>query len=103
VDANGKGTLKAVTTRVTISDGPLSLFDNDGSAIIIHGNPDQMITGEPKSGVSGGPRVACGVIQKQGAERCRAPRGARCSVHGARVQVLRARCLVLRHGTKHPH
>jgi Cu-Zn family superoxide dismutase len=69
VDANGKGTLKAVTTRVTISDGPLSLFDNDGSAIIIHGNPDQMITGEPKSGVSGGPRVACGVIQKQGAER----------------------------------
>ena len=26
-------------------DGPLSLFDADGSAIIIHGNPDQMITG----------------------------------------------------------
>jgi len=24
-----------------------------------------MKTGEPKSGVSGGPRVACGVIQKQ--------------------------------------
>jgi len=65
VDANGKGTLKAVTTRVTLSDGPLSLFDQDGSAIIIHGNPDQGITGEPKSGVSGGPRVACGVISKQ--------------------------------------
>lgn len=64
VAATGRGTLKAVTTRVTISDGPLSLFDQDGSAIIIHGNPDQMITGEPKSGVSGGPRIACGVIQK---------------------------------------
>lgn len=63
-DASGKGTLKAVTTRVTLSDGPLSLFDQDGSAIIIHGNPDQGITGEPKSGVSGGPRVACGVITK---------------------------------------
>ena len=63
-DANGKGTLKAVTTRVTLSEGPLSLFDADGTAIILHGNPDQGITGEPKSGVSGGPRVACGVISK---------------------------------------
>ena len=65
VGANGEGTLDAVTTRVTLSDGPLTLFDNDGSAIILHGNPDQGITGEPRSGVSGGPRVACGVIQKK--------------------------------------
>ena len=63
--ANGKGTMKIVTTRVTLSDGPLSLFDSDGSAIIIHGNPDQGITGEAGSGVSGGPRVACGVIEKK--------------------------------------
>src|SRR6185436_7780090 len=63
--ANGSGTMKISTTRVTLSDGPLSLFDADGSAIIIHGNPDQGITGEPKSGVSGGPRVACGVIEKK--------------------------------------
>ena len=62
--SDGRGTMKAVTTRVTLSDGPLSLFDEDGSAIIIHGNPDQMITGAAKSGVSGGPRIACGVIQK---------------------------------------
>ena len=59
------GTLKATTTRVTLSDGPLSLFDGDGSAVIIHGNEDQGITGAPKSGVSGGPRVACGVINKK--------------------------------------
>ncbi len=64
VGANGRGTMKAITSRVTLSDGPLSLFDEDGSAIIIHGNQDQMTTGAPKSGVSGGPRVACGVIQK---------------------------------------
>jgi superoxide dismutase, Cu-Zn family len=63
--ADGKATMKAATTRVTLSDGPLSLFDADGSAIIVHGNPDQGITGEPKSGVSGGPRVACGVIEKK--------------------------------------
>ena len=63
--ATGRGTMKFTTSRVTLSDGPLSLFDADGSAIIIHGNPDQGITGEPKSGVSGGPRVACGVITKK--------------------------------------
>ena len=64
VGASGKASMKVVTTRVTLSNGPLSLFDDDGSAIIIHGNEDQMITGASKSGVSGGPRVACGVIQK---------------------------------------
>ena len=63
--ANGKATMKIATTRVTLSDGPLSLFDADGSAIIIHGNPDQGITGAAGSGVSGGPRVACGVIEKK--------------------------------------
>jgi Cu-Zn family superoxide dismutase len=65
IGPNGRGAMKATTSRVTLSDGPLSLFDADGSAIIIHGNPDQGITGAPKSGVSGGPRVACGVITKQ--------------------------------------
>jgi Cu-Zn family superoxide dismutase len=65
VGADGTGTLHARTTRVTLSDGPLSLFDADGSAIIIHANEDQGITGESKSGVSGGPRAACGVIEKQ--------------------------------------
>jgi Cu-Zn family superoxide dismutase len=64
VAANGSGTMKISTSRVTLSEGPLSLFDADGSALIIHGNPDQGITGAPKSGVSGGPRVACGVISK---------------------------------------
>jgi Cu-Zn family superoxide dismutase len=62
--ARGRATMKISTSRVTLSDGPLSLFDADGSAIIIHGNPDQGITGAAKSGVSGGPRVACGVISK---------------------------------------
>lgn len=63
--ANGKATMKVATTRVTLSDGPVSLFDADGSAIIIHGNPDQGITGAAGSGVSGGPRIACGVIEKK--------------------------------------
>lgn len=65
VGADGQGTMSVTTTRVTLSTGPLSLFDADGTAIVVHGNPDQGITGEPKSGVSGGPRVACGVVMKK--------------------------------------
>lgn len=64
VGQDGKGTLKAITSRVTLSPGPLSIFDDDGTAIIIHGNEDKGTTGAPKSGVSGGPRVACGVFSK---------------------------------------
>jgi Cu-Zn family superoxide dismutase len=63
-DASGRATFTATTSRVTISSGPLSIFDADGTAIIIHANPDQGTTGAPKSGVSGGPRIACGVITK---------------------------------------
>jgi Cu-Zn family superoxide dismutase len=65
VGPNGVGHLKARTTRVTLSDGPLSVFDADGTALIIHANPDQGITGESKSGVAGGPRAACGVIVRK--------------------------------------
>lgn len=65
VGSDGKGEMKVVTTRVTLSPGPLSVFDADGTAIIIHANEDKMVTGEPKSGVSGGPRAACGVLTKK--------------------------------------
>jgi superoxide dismutase, Cu-Zn family len=65
VGTDGSGQMKIVTSRVTLSDGPLSVFDADGTAIIIHANEDKGITGEPKSGVSGGPRVACGVLAKK--------------------------------------
>ncbi|MEX2269830.1 MAG: superoxide dismutase family protein [Vicinamibacterales bacterium] len=64
-DRNGTARIKTTTTRVTLSAGPISVFDADGTAIIVHGNPDQGKTGEPKSGLSGGPRVACGVIEKR--------------------------------------
>jgi Cu-Zn family superoxide dismutase len=66
-DANHpfEGRFVAATTRVTLSEGPLTVFDADGTAIIVHANPDQGITGAPKSGVSGGPRIACGVLKKR--------------------------------------
>lgn len=64
-DVKGHAVMTALTTRVTLGPGPLSLFDEDGSAIVIHANPDQGVTGEAKSGLSGGARIACGVIEKQ--------------------------------------
>ncbi len=64
VGQDGEGGFTVRTTRVTLSAGPTSILDEDGTAIIIHGNPDQGVTGEPKSGVSGGPRVACGVVTR---------------------------------------
>jgi Cu-Zn family superoxide dismutase len=42
----------------------LSLFDANGSAVVIHLNPDLGINGVV--GASGGPRIACGVIQLDG-------------------------------------
>ena len=62
---SGVARMRTTTTRITLSGGPLSVFDADGTAIIVHGNPDQGKTGEPKSGLSGGPRIACGVIQRR--------------------------------------
>src|SRR5919112_1806179 len=64
VDSGGVGTVDAITSRITLSPGPLSIMDQDGSVFIVHGNPDKGISGPAKSGVSGGPRVACGVIEK---------------------------------------
>ena len=62
VDDSGKGRLEAITTRVTLSEGPLSILGGVGTSLMIHGNPDPYKGGEHGSGVSGGPRVACGVI-----------------------------------------
>lgn len=64
VDQNGSGRLDATTSRITLTPGPLSVFDGDGSAIIVHEKADQGISGPAKSGVSGGDRVACGVIER---------------------------------------
>jgi len=63
----GSGGLRTITSRVTLSDGPLSLFDADGSAFIIHVNPDSYCPGGEEAGCAGGAREACGVIVKDGA------------------------------------
>jgi len=68
VDEEGNGKLEAITTRVTLSDGPLSLLGKEsapeGTSLMVHGNEDPYKGGEHGSGISGGPRLACGTIKK---------------------------------------
>ena len=59
--AGDVGHLNAETSRITLSPGPLSIFDANGSAVIVHLNRDQGVNGV--AGASGGPRIACGVIE----------------------------------------
>ena len=59
---NGKGKISTTTSRVTLSAGPLSLFDEDGSAFIIHVDPDTYCPEGEAKGCAGGARAACGVI-----------------------------------------
>ena len=65
---DGVGTMKHTTNRVTLSPGLLSILDDDGSAFIIHTNPDTYCDEESdlKKGCAGGSRDACGIIRAKG-------------------------------------
>ncbi len=62
--SNGVGTLHTTSSRFTLSAGRLSVFDDDGSALIIHSNPDEYCDQEDEltPGCAGGARDACGVL-----------------------------------------
>ena len=59
------GSLKAEVhnPKVSLGAGPASLFDADGSALVLHAKPDDHRS-QP-SGDAGG-RIACGVIERRG-------------------------------------
>lgn len=59
---NNVGVSESITNRVTLSSGPLSLLDSDGSAFIVHDNPDSYCLGGEVAGCAGGSRAACGII-----------------------------------------
>ena len=59
VDARGRTEYVAVTPRLTLGPGPTSIFDADGSAIVIHAAADDQRT-DPSG--NSGDRVLCGVL-----------------------------------------
>lgn len=73
ISADGKGSLDHKNMMLTMTPGPMSVYDADGSAIIVHANADDYKT-DP-SGNSGG-RIACGVVpaaEMRGAQPAPAP------------------------------
>lgn len=61
-DASGKARYEQSTAALTLRDGSLSVFDADGSALVIHEKEDDQKT-DP-TGNSGG-RVTCGVLVRR--------------------------------------
>jgi len=61
VGEDGGGRLDATDERITLGSGEASLFDADGSALVVHAGPDDY-----KSDPAGnsGDRIACGPIVK---------------------------------------
>ena len=62
VDGDGVGHLATTTNTLTLSAGSTSVFDADGSALIIHLAQDDMVT-DPTG--NSGVRIACGVLTSE--------------------------------------
>ena len=60
IPPSGVGAVSFTTNRVTLTPGTTTLFDADGSSLVIHANADDQVTNP--SGNSGG-RIACGVVR----------------------------------------
>lgn len=63
VGADGKGQAKVLVKGTDLGDGPSSLFQAGGTALVVHAQPDDEVT-DP--GGNAGARVACGVITHGG-------------------------------------
>ena len=61
VEADGTGRFETTTDRVSLLPGPLSLFDDDGSSLVLHASLDDQKT-DPSG--NSGDRIACGIIQQ---------------------------------------
>ena len=64
VGADGTGFMTHVTSRIAISPGNLSIFDGDGSSVIVHALPDTYCPDPTDPNCAGGGRIACGVLQR---------------------------------------
>lgn len=61
VQDDGRLAVEVFTDAVTLGEGETSVFDDDGSAIMIHANADDYQT-DPAG--DAGNRIACGVIEQ---------------------------------------
>jgi superoxide dismutase, Cu-Zn family len=62
IPQSGELTVEVLNTNVTLAKGkPNSLFDNDGSSVVIHGGADDYKT-DPAG--NAGARIACGVVSE---------------------------------------
>jgi Cu-Zn family superoxide dismutase len=61
VPENGKLKVDVFAAAVTLGKGKNSLFDADGSSLVIHAGPDDCKT-DPAG--DAGARIACGVVTK---------------------------------------
>jgi Cu-Zn family superoxide dismutase len=67
IGANGAGTYRTVTDRITLAPGAANtVYDADGTSLMVHANADDYVT-DP-TGNSGG-RIACGVVEAAQATR----------------------------------
>ena len=67
---DGTGRLETTTEAITLGPGPASIFDADGSALVVHAAPDDLKT-DPTG--NSGARVACGVIVRSPSSGAQAP------------------------------
>ena len=63
VGPDGRGAMLTTTTRIALSPGNLSVFDENGSAIVVHALPDLYCPDPTDPNCAGGARAACGIIQ----------------------------------------
>jgi superoxide dismutase, Cu-Zn family len=61
VGADGTGHATFTTDRISLTEGSTSLFDADGSSIVIHAAADDQIS-QPAG--NSGARIACGVVRR---------------------------------------
>ena len=68
VNKDGMGRYEALMESMTLGAGETSVFDADGSAIVVHATADDNVT-DPAG--NSGDRIACGVIIKAEAKGCK--------------------------------
>ena len=56
---DGLAEIEITTTDFTLEAGPTSVFDEDGTSIVVHEGTDDLVT-QPDG--DSGPRYACGVV-----------------------------------------